>query len=1430
MKKKTPPTVSSAKAKTPRPAGRGRVSTAASSSCPVVGVGASAGGLEAFTQLLQGLPVDTGMAFVLVQHLDPDHESALTQLLTRATSMPLCDVTNDLPVAPNHVYVIPPNFKLIIAEGVLKLRPRDRSLGGQRSIDIFFESLAQDQHARAIGVVLSGTATDGTEGLEAIKAEGGITFAQDKSARYDSMPRSAVEAGCVDFVLPAREIGKELARIARHPCMSGAAWTPAPARPAAGGRPKGGAPGGRPAHAPRSSSVVADSETKGEAAREDGLQSILLLLRKQSGVDFALHKTDSVRRRVVRRMVLNHKATIDEYAVFLRDNALELGALYSDMLIGVTSFFRDPDAFALLQRKVFPQLIQRGGDGPIRVWVVGCSTGQEAYSIAMAYLESTTRAVRAPRLQVFATDLNDAVLAKARAGLYLKSLTHGLSPERLGRFFVEEDGCYRVSKELREMCVFARQDVLSDPPFSRLDLITCRNLLIYIEPAAQKRIFPLLHHALKPGGFLFLGATETVGSFTILFEATARHHNIFSRKPGPTPSFRPAAAHSPQSSETPTPSRTGPAGSGSGTRPEHTPQREADRVTLRQFSPPGVLIDSEMQVLQFRGPTGAYLEPPSGKASFHVLKMAREGLALPLRAAITKARQENTTVYKENVRVSRRGDARMVNIEVIPLKNLEENCCLILFKPPEVRGSARAPLSSQPATPRTPPATPASGRTVVDSARLAEATRRVAELERELSESRDWLQSIQEQHEVDQEELSASNDEVQSANEELQSINEELETSKDELETSKEELQSTNQELANRNAELGRLNSDLNNLHLSINTPILLLTRDLAIRRFTPAAAALFNLLAADQGRALGATRRNFDCPDLDKLVREVIDTVSLREREVQDKEGRWYSLRARPYLTPENKVDGAVLMLVDINALKRGEQRTKQAHDYAEAILRTARDSLIVLRADLRVDRANDAFYTTFHVSPGETEGRLIYELSHGQWNIPKLRGLLEDILPRNSFFNDFEVTRDFDQAGRRAFLLNARRLDSEDGLPERILLSISDITERLQSQAALRVSEVRYRRLFEAARDGILLLDPTTRKITDVNAFMTEFLGYTRAEFLGKELWEIGLLKDEQASQDAFAKLQQEHFIRYDDLPLETRSGDRKEAEFVSNLYQENGHQVIQCNIRDITDRKRAQQALLAAKNELSMRAGQLEETVVERTAQLRGTIGELEAFSYSVSHDLRSPLRAMQGFARILLAEHSARLDPEGVSYLERISSAANRMDGLIQDVLAYTQGLGPDAKIEPINVDALVRQVIASYPQLHLAGAEIKIDGVLPKVLGNDASLTQCFSNLLTNAVKFVAPGATPRVRVWAEAIDADVRLWVEDNGIGIELKDQERIFKMLERVPSATPYEGTGMGLAIVRKAAERMGGTAGLESELGHGSRFWIQFRKGTDG
>jgi two-component system CheB/CheR fusion protein len=1115
--------------------------------------------LEAFTQLLRNLPVNTGMAFVLVQHLDPVHPSALTQILSKTTSLPVQEVTNDLPVEANHVYVIPPNASMGIVGGVLKLQPREEAGGAHRSIDFFFVSLAKDQRERAIGVILSGTASDGTLGLEAIKADGGITFAQDETAKYNSMPRSAITAGCVDLVLSPERIAKELAHIARHPYL--AVRAPLPAEEAEDQIPEPAvSAGGR--FRPRSETKTAHDELA-----HSSLRKILILLRNHSAVDFSLYKTSTIRRRIDRRMALNKLTSLDAYAQFLRRTPAEINALYTDLLIGVTSFFRNPEAFDILKRSVFPKLIPEH-DNPVRIWVPGCSTGQEAYSIAMAFAEFSDSTTRAPKLQVFATDVNEETLARARSGLYVKTLVLDVSSDRLRRFFVEEEGGYRVCKSLRETVIFARQNLLNDPPFSRMHLISCRNLLIYLQSNSQNSILPKFHYALRPKGFLFLGASESVASFPDLFEHVDRKHKIFSKKPGSTPALHLGFAprHPGQKEKMPTLAvAQGPKRS----PPELNVEQEADRVTLSRHTPPGVLVNAELQVLQFRGDTSSYLKPPPGRATFDVLKMALPELTLPLRAVLNKAKKERNAVRRENVQFKQAGQPRGVNIEVVPLKNLKDRCYLIFF---EDAGHNIRSISDSPSDRSTKPRT---GRGKAGGSEAA--ARQISRLERDLAETREYLQSIQEQAEAANEELQASNEEVTSANEELQSINEELETSQEELESTNEELTTVNEEMTNRNTELGLLISDLGNFQRSAPVPVIFLGRDLAIRRFTAQAEKQFNLVATDIGQPIGRIRHNLDMPDLDEFVAEVISTVREREREVQDRDGHCYSLRVLPYMSQDNKVDGAVLVLVDISDLKRTEQEVKAARNYAEATIRTARDPLVILRADLRVNTANEAFYKTFKVTPKQTEGRLINELGNRQWAIPKLRMLLEDILPRNSFFNEFEVTHDFPEIGSRTMLLNARRLDLDGGgTSPMILLAFEDVTERQRGEAAYASLAA----IVNSSQDAIIGRD-LNGVITSWNKSAERLFGYTEEEAVGqpvKMLIPLDRLQEEHNILD--------HLKRGDRIDiLETirvrKDGSTLETSVTSSPIKDANGQVIGGSkiVRDITERKRADEIVRAS-----------------------------------------------------------------------------------------------------------------------------------------------------------------------------------------------------------------------------------------------------------
>lgn len=934
------------------------------------------------------------MAFVFCQHLSPQHKSSLPEIVSRATKLPVREIAHGMEVKPDHLFVLPPGHNLTVLHGVFCLTPYgERDSHRHLPVDHFFRSLAENVGPAAIAVILSGTGSDGTLGLREIKAAGGITFVQtSETARYDGMPSSAAP-DTVDFRLPPQRIAEELAHIARI--------------------------GG--------TSLIRDLPEETSSQPTDDLQKIFLLLRRTTGVDFSLYKQTTVSRRIARRMLLHKIDSLKRYAKYVQQTPGEVGALFDELLINVTGFFRDPESFEALKEIVFSRILKsRDEESPLRIWVPACSTGEEAYSIAMVLLEYLDEHDGRPSIQIFATDVSESAVQRARIARYPENIAADVSPSRLGRFFHKVEGGYQISKAIRDMCIVARQNVVRDPPFSGLDLISCRNLLIYLGPQLQKRALPTFHYALKPNGFLMLSSSETIGGFSELFSVADSKHKIYSRKP--------IAASLPP--------RLGPSDEGQWrgraeslsepARPRGLSlEQEADRIVLGDYSPAGFLIDQHMNIHHFRGQTGRFLEPAPGQASLNLLKMARHGLGLDIRSAVHAAKRDNVAVRKEGVRLKHNGDTIVINLRVIPLAGAagEEGYFLVLFEEPP------APREPRPDESLPQPGKPASNR------ELEEALN-------ELAQTKDSLRTIIEQHESANEELRAANEEIESSNEELQSTNEELETAKEELQSANEELTTVNEELENRNTELTQIINDYNNLLASIEMPVVIVDTESHVRMFTPAAAEAFNLIPADEDRPISSLKLAAEIDGLERKVTEVIATGRPQDEEVQLPDGRWYALRLRPYRTAEKKPGGAVLVLLDIHQRKLAEarmieqERLDAAMSYAQSVVAAVREPLVVLDEELRVISANPAFYRTFHVQPGPTERMRLYALGDNQWDIPELRKLLEEIIPRDTTFDDYVVEHEFPTVGRKRILLNARRIDQPDGRPHLILLAMEDVT----------------------------------------------------------------------------------------------------------------------------------------------------------------------------------------------------------------------------------------------------------------------------------------------------------------------------------------------------------------------------------------------------
>lgn len=942
----------------------------------------SAGGLEVATAFLNAMPADSGMGFVIVQHLDPTRESMLADLLSRETAMPVVQIEDGMRVEPNQVHIIVPAKTLLISDGILRLVEPEEPRGQRHPIDKFFSALAEDQKAKAIAIVLSGAGSNGTAGLADIKQAGGMCIAQDpKTAKFDSMPRHAIASDSVDLVLAPEKMPEALLRYARHSYVDAA----------------------RPEMA----------EGPGADGSGPGLDDVLTLLHARAGHDFSQYKHNTLSRRVHRRMGLAHMEKLDDYLALLARDTGEAGALVKDLLIHVTAFFRDAEAWDALDREVITPMVEKAEPGQsIRAWVPACSTGEEAYTIAMILAERYQSANKDLAVKIFATDAAEHHLSAARRATFPGSMVESLTTERIARFFDKiDDNYYRVKPAVRETVLFAPQNLLKDPPYSRMDLVSCRNLLIYLEPAAQDKVLSLAHFALRENGYLFLGNAESVGQRDHLFASVSKRWRIY-RRIGP--------ARSPALDFSQWPVRDG-AVKGAAARPKLADI--ALKSLADRFAPASVLIDRNYRVLHFHGSTEDYLAQPAGAPTMDLLALARDGLRLTVRGAVRKAIEDSETVRLRAAVKS--GTNGAVLVTASPIRGGSDAADMIMVS------FANDQAAASKAPPQDTAVSPTPGR----------------DLEEELKAAREEMRVTVEQYETTNEELTAANEEVTSVNEELQATNEELESSKEELQSLNEELSTINAQLDRKIIELAEAGDDLRNLLKGNEVATIFLDTKLRIKWFSPAIQTLFDLIEKDVGRPIANFTQKFAFGELLEKAKASIERLSTSEQEVLADDGRCLLLRVLPYRTRDNRIAGAVATFIDITDLKSTQAGIAAARDYAEAIIETVRDPLLALSGDLRVRSANSAFYDTFGISAAETAGRLVYELVDGQWNIPPLRTLLEELIPNRQQIDDYEISLEVPRRGTRCMMLNARRIDGDDRNGELVLLAMEDITERRDS-----------------------------------------------------------------------------------------------------------------------------------------------------------------------------------------------------------------------------------------------------------------------------------------------------------------------------------------------------------------------------------------------
>jgi two-component system CheB/CheR fusion protein len=1297
---------------------------------PIVGIGASAGGFEAMKELLQSLPVDTGMALVLVQHLEAKHESMLAKLLARSTEMPVQEVSDGMHMQPNQVYVIPANADLSLVDGVLHVVPRKAPAGRHRPIDSFLRSLAEARGTQAIGVILSGTGSDGTAGLQAIKVEGGITFAQQpESAKYNGMPSSAIAADCVDFVLPPVRLAKQLARIARHPFVRLLPPEAVPAVP----------------------------------AKEEDWARLFRLLRTSSGVDFSSYKKSTIQRRLARRMAVHKIEDLSAYLKLLEGSREELEILFNEILICVTGFFRDADVFFALEEKILPQIMaaKRAGEA-LRIWVTGCSSGEEAYSIAICVLEYLGEKAAEIPIQIFGTDINEAAIAKARTGVYPADALKEISADRIRRFFTKTNGSYEVNQKVREMCVFSRHDVTKDPPFSKLDLISCRNVLIYFEPVLQKNVLASFHYALKNHGVLLLGKTEGLGAHPDLFTIADRKHKFFLKNAAAPASFEVSREAYEALIPHGKPHREAPQGVDF--------EKEADRIVWERYLHAGLIVNNDLQILSVRGDTSPYLRLAPGKATFQLLKMLPEELVMEVRAAIQKVRRTKGRVRQEGIKINQGQEARTVNIEVRPLPSAsgQERCFLILFE----EGSVGKPPPAEPKERR-------KGKRTRDS--------EVVRLQNELARKQEYLQDVIRDLESTNEELKSANEEALSSMEEMQSTNEELETTKEELQSSNEELTTLNEQLQTRNAELVSRTDDFTNVFNLSGIPILILGSDRRIRLYTPPAEKVLGLLPGDIGRPIANLRLAVRVPDLEALVLAVIDKGSEIRRGVQSEDGRWYSLRIRPFWTAQKNIEGVLVTFVDVHDLRQSQENLQTEHNFIAAILDAAKDLLVVvLDREGRIVHFNRVCQELTGYSFDDVKGRYIWDFLLVPEETASVRATFQALAAGTpNQRENYWVAKN----GRHLLISWSNSTVNSDSGVENVIGTGIDVTEREAARQQAQESEATVRAMMESAAQAILAVNQGGR-IVMANPAAERMYGYGAQELMGLALEN---LMPERYRERHAAHLK-EWFAQPRGRPMSTgvelsclrNDGTEFAAEASLSFITSTGAILGVAFVSDITERKKTERTLADYQQQLQ-----------KLTA---GLISAQESGNRAIArelHDVFSQELAAVGMEISSLKKQAkSRGDLAG-----RLADLGKKISGLARDIHRTSRELHP-AILEELGLEPALRQECEAFQQRSEIPTKFTAKNV-PSGLAKDTAL--CLYRVAQESLRNIAKHAedADAVRVSLLGSPEGITLRIEDTGDGFELEEA---------------LKKGGLGLISMEERVRLVNGRLTLQSEPGKGT------------